>query len=806
MKRLLSLALLFVASIASAQQINLFQRVRAPGAAGDVYCTTNTAGTISAIIKGTTGQAFVQGTTCGAWGTLGVIGGGTGRTSYTAGSVIYADGTVLQQDNVHFFWDATNKRLGVGPSMASDPSAPLNVRFSGSGFTPGPAGLFENLVGDAELWVKGPSTQNVQVTLSSGRDWALLNMRSGIAPANGFTICDGTAEPTCETTGLRFAIDSSGNIFHQLGATVFGAPPGTSLRANSRLWVSGGAVAIGGTAGANVLASLEIDQVYGGNGRITQLRPEGASLDGLNILASTDSGSAAQWWSWGPTAGNVWRLQPNATSFSGNTGLNIDVNGKTSVNAAVNSSYDFYSPTQATKAFTLLGATSGSVGFKVASTGGDGTVYQWPAAAPGSSQCVAFGAPSSGVSSGSFVSCSGGGGTLEIKENDGTPDVSGVVTVHVTNGKLTDNGSGDISLDLTGTTYVPCVSAGGSHASGLVPDPGATLHSPPWIMGEDCAFHNPATAGGGSTTSFGVGASRPSPSQSGNAYYPTDGYGVDIDTGTAFRTWGPLYPFTFPPTLVSTKTTTLSANINNAVTSLTFTVGTGWPALPFLMQIGTEVFTVTALNTGTGVATVTRGYNGTSAASHTAGDTMTQLNWIWVNQGATATATQHNQGFTINGGTSSSSQNPRALMRLIGSNTSFTIAFVPTLNTSSGNCTVGLMFRESSTGKIARYKLGYTSGNILSGTVGNDSSLTVFGTNTTSSIYSTNPAFVKGALVSTNMVYSYSSDLQNWVDHTTIAKTSQFTTAPDQWGVYDDPQVTTANKCFINVLSVVEAP
>jgi hypothetical protein len=37
---------------------------------------------------------------------------------------------------------------------------------------------------------------------------------------------------------------------------------------------------------------------------------------------------------------------------------------------------------------------------------------------------------------------------LNVQEIDGTPSVSNVVTLKVTNGRLTDNGSGVVTLDL----------------------------------------------------------------------------------------------------------------------------------------------------------------------------------------------------------------------------------------------------------------------------------------------------------------------------------------------------------------------
>lgn len=42
------------------------------------------------------------------------------------------------------------------------------------------------------------------------------------------------------------------------------------------------------------------------------------------------------------------------------------------------------------------------------------------------------------------------GSSLEVKEVDGTPDVTGVTKIVVSNGKLTDDGSGQVTLDLSG--------------------------------------------------------------------------------------------------------------------------------------------------------------------------------------------------------------------------------------------------------------------------------------------------------------------------------------------------------------------
>ncbi len=64
-------------------------------------------------------------------GTLTVTVGGTGTsTAFDPGSIIFAGASgIYSQDNSNFFWDNTNKRLGVGISI---PTAKIHVKGSGS--------------------------------------------------------------------------------------------------------------------------------------------------------------------------------------------------------------------------------------------------------------------------------------------------------------------------------------------------------------------------------------------------------------------------------------------------------------------------------------------------------------------------------------------------------------------------------------------------------------------------------------------------------------------------------------------------
>ena len=53
--------------------------------------------------------------------------GGTGSTGFTAGSVIFSNGSILTEDNSNLFWDDTNNRLGIG---TSSPSTLFSIKSS----------------------------------------------------------------------------------------------------------------------------------------------------------------------------------------------------------------------------------------------------------------------------------------------------------------------------------------------------------------------------------------------------------------------------------------------------------------------------------------------------------------------------------------------------------------------------------------------------------------------------------------------------------------------------------------------------
>ena len=74
--------------------------------------------------------------------------------------------------------------------------------------------------------------------------------------------------------------------------------------------------------------------------------------------------------------------------------------------------------------------------------------------------------------------------------------------------------------------------------------------------------------------------------------------------------------------------------------------------------------------------------------------------------------------------------------------------------------------------------------------VSHGASETAYRTTTDGSVLglSTSPTFFRCMIVATNYVYQVSADGQNYVTVVTVAKTTQFTTAADQWGFFANTQ------------------
>jgi hypothetical protein len=161
--------------------------------------------------------------------------------------------------------------------------------------------------------------------------------------ATGFAVIGALSS----TTGANFAT-SSGSV--GIGTT----SPGTS----AKLAVVGGAITVS-AAPFTADASIHINTVYGGAGRLTQMHPTGNSLNALNLMASTDGAGNNQWWSWGVNA-NKWTINPG-TSFG--AGFTIDGSGNVGIGVT----------SFGTSAATVLGIANGTA--PTSSPAGMGQLY-----------------------------------------------------------------------------------------------------------------------------------------------------------------------------------------------------------------------------------------------------------------------------------------------------------------------------------------------------------------------------------------------------------------------------------------------
>ncbi|HFC76863.1 MAG TPA: hypothetical protein ENJ27_01395, partial [Candidatus Moranbacteria bacterium] len=84
------------------------------------YLTIDSSGNVTLSSLSTDGVVITASGVLSSEAQLAVARGGTGSSAFTAGSVVFSNGTILTQDNSNFFWDDTNNRLGLGTATPSD--------------------------------------------------------------------------------------------------------------------------------------------------------------------------------------------------------------------------------------------------------------------------------------------------------------------------------------------------------------------------------------------------------------------------------------------------------------------------------------------------------------------------------------------------------------------------------------------------------------------------------------------------------------------------------------------------------------
>ena len=140
----------------------------------------------------------------------------------------------------------------------------------------------------------------------------------------------------------------------------------TASQSERARFVTDGSLGLGQTSPN---ASLHISGVRGGNGRMTQISASASSAtDCLNIVASSSSGGADQWYSWGVTSGNVWRICPGvglngSQTFSINSNNRVMVGTATPFDTTVGADFMSYGTTGSAAAFKVNGSVTTQVSF-----------------------------------------------------------------------------------------------------------------------------------------------------------------------------------------------------------------------------------------------------------------------------------------------------------------------------------------------------------------------------------------------------------------------------------------------------------
>ncbi len=242
-----------------------------------------------------------------ATGVLAIANGGTNNsTAYTAGSVIFSDGTKLTQDNAQFFWDDTAHQLRIGSGGAVIPSVNLGadlgttalrwnniyvgtVNSNSTLSTTGQA-LFTYTPTDTTY---GQSSVQINPTTAPANSFMLGigiagSQRAGIDAEGDLTLgynggagasAPNNANPLAiynHSTTNVFNIDTTGNV---LASGVF---EGISSSVNTRIQATGNAIGNGNNASIYFLDSTATT-----NGRFEALNKFGTGADGAITVSAT---------------------------------------------------------------------------------------------------------------------------------------------------------------------------------------------------------------------------------------------------------------------------------------------------------------------------------------------------------------------------------------------------------------------------------------------------------------------------------------------------------------------------------------
>lgn len=197
-------------------------------------------------------------------GVVPIANGGTNNSAaYTAGSIIFSDGTKLTQDNANFFWNDTNQSIGIGTNTPAAAAFIDAVNISGAtkrilltGYGVG------SLVGERTRFARG--TAGSPTAAQSGDILGFYN-------AEGY----GASQfPAAGTGAMTFYADE--NFTNTSNATRIGfntTPTGAVTTTEVMRINSNGSIALGATS------STAIHQINGGINRTTRTISANLAVD-----------------------------------------------------------------------------------------------------------------------------------------------------------------------------------------------------------------------------------------------------------------------------------------------------------------------------------------------------------------------------------------------------------------------------------------------------------------------------------------------------------------------------------------------
>lgn len=151
--------------------------------------------------------------------------------------------------------------------------------------------------------LRGPNDSEAWATVGSGQ-WPLqINLTNNDAQFGG---------------NVTAIYDMYAGLYYDRNDSAYYVDPNGNTRLRN--------LNLGGGGGFD--ATIHIVGVQGGNGRLTQMSPNGASQNAFNIMAARNSGNTDLWWSWGVDTSNQWRIN-QGVGFAANGIILTDVGNLT---------------------------------------------------------------------------------------------------------------------------------------------------------------------------------------------------------------------------------------------------------------------------------------------------------------------------------------------------------------------------------------------------------------------------------------------------------------------------------------------